>query len=73
MLDLEKLSSNKYTESELRQYLKNWTMKDIYNMFMQTYQKLKLLRSTSSDSKNVMMYLITLMQFSEIPSLEETK
>jgi len=73
MLDLEKLSSNKYTESELRQYLKNWTLKDIYNMFMQTYQKLKLLRSTSSDSKNVMMYLITLMQFSEIPSLEETK
>lgn len=71
MLDLEKLHCNKYVESDLRPYLKSWTMKDIYNMFMQTYQKLNMLRSISVDPKNIMMYLITLMQFSEIPSVEE--
>ena len=71
MLDLEKLSTNKYLESELRPYLKEWTLQDIYNMFMQTYEQLKLIRSISSDPRNVLMYLITLMQFSSIPSLEE--
>ncbi len=70
MLELEKISNNKYAESELRTYLKQWTMKDIYNMFMQTYQQLKYLRSISPDSKNVLIYLATLMQFSEIPSVE---
>lgn len=71
MLDLEKLSSNKYLESELRQYIDRWTLKDVYNMFMQTYHQLEILRSISSDSKNSLLYLITLMQFSEIPSLED--
>lgn len=70
MLELEKISTNKYVESDLRPYQKLWKMKDIYNMFMQTYQQLKYLRSVSPDPKNVMMYLITLMQFSEIPAVE---
>ena len=70
MIELEKISINKYAESSLRPYLKNWTMKDIYNMFMQTYQQLKYLRSISSDANNVLLYLITLMQFTEIPALE---
>lgn len=70
MLELEKISVNKYTESTLKPYLKNWKMKDIYNMFMQTYQQLKYLRSISPNPKNVLMYLITIMQFNEIPSVE---
>ena len=70
MLELEKISTNKYVESDLRPYLKNWPLKDIYNMFMQTYQQLINLRSIASDSKNILMYLITLMQFNEIPSVE---
>ena len=71
MLDLEKLSSNSNIESELRQYVDRWNLKDIYNMFMQVYNQLKLLRSISADAKNSLLYLITLMQFSEIPSVEE--
>ena len=70
MLELEKISTNKYVESDLRPYLKNWPLKDVYNMFMQTYQQLINLRSIASDAKNILMYLITLMQFSEIPSVE---
>lgn len=70
MLELEKITTNKYVESDLRPYLKNWPMKDIYNMFMQTYQQLKYMRSISPDPKNVLMYLITLLQFSEIPAVE---
>lgn len=70
MLELEKITQNKYAESDLRPYLKNWKMKDIYNMFMQTYTQLKYLRSISPDPKNILMYLITLMQFSEIPAVE---
>ena len=70
MLDLEKILCNKYIESDLRPYQKNWTMQDIYNMFMQTYQQLAYMRSISPDPQNVLMYLITLMQFSEIPAVE---
>lgn len=70
MLELEKISSNKYAESDLRPYLKVWPMKDIYNMFMQTYQQLKYMRSVSPDPVNVLLYLATLMQFTEIPSAE---
>lgn len=70
MLELEKITHNKYVESDLRSYQKLWTLKDIYNMFMQTYQQLIYMRSISPDPKNVLMYLITLMQFSEIPAVE---
>ena len=70
LLELEKISTNKYVESDLRPYLNNWKLKDIYNMFMQTYQQLKYLRSIFSEPKNVLLYLITLMQFSEIPAVE---
>lgn len=70
MLELEKITINKYAESDLRPYLKQWKLQDIYNMFMQTYKQLSYLRSISPDPKNVLMYLITLMQFSEIPSIE---
>lgn len=70
MLELEKISHNKYTESNLRPYLKNWPLKDIYNMFMQTFQQLKYMRSISPNPQNTLIYLITIMQFSEIPSVE---
>lgn len=70
MLELEKIKGNNYTESTLRPYLDNWKLKDIYNMFMQTYQQLKYLRSISPNPQNVLLYLITLMQFDEIPGVE---
>lgn len=70
MLELEKIHTNKYAESDLKKYQKDWPLSDIYNMFMQTYQQLKYMRSISPDPKNVLLYLITLMQFQEIPSVE---
>lgn len=70
MLELEKITVNKFVESELRPYQQYWSLKNIYNMFMQTYQQLKYLRSISPNPQNVLLYLITLMQFAEIPAVE---
>ena len=71
MLELEKISCNRYTESALSGYVKRWTRKDIYNMFMHTYDELKKLRSYTSDGKSSVIYLAGLTQFIEIPDLEE--
>lgn len=67
MVELEKLHCNTYTESNLRPYVKQWSRKDIYNMFDITYDALNQLRTITSDSKNIMMYLFSMLKFSEIP------
>lgn len=74
MIELEKCMTKKYTDSELKEYLKLWTAPDIYYMFMHTYQQLKKLRSSSvSDPKNLLMYLISLLPCRSIPSVEVLK
>lgn len=74
MIELEKCMTKKYTDSELKEYLKLWTAPDIYYMFMHTYQQLKKLRSSSvSDPKNLLMYLISLLPYRSIPSVEVLK
>lgn len=71
MLDLEKLFSNSRSQSDLRDYLGRWTLKDVYNMFMNTYFELKKLRTYATDSKSSLIYLFGLLKFSEIPSVED--
>ena len=70
-LELEKLMCNSYTQSDLRQYVKRWTMQDVYNLFMQAYRVLKLLRSVSSDYESQVVYLLSLLAFQPIPQVEE--
>lgn len=71
MIDLEKIMSSKYSDSELKDFLKLWTVQDIYYMFMNTYEKLQELRSnTSADSKSSLIYLFGLLPFQHIPSTE---
>lgn len=71
LIELDKLIDNKMTQSDLREYAKAWTAQDIYNMFMNTYSELKKVRSYSSYKPiNSLIYLLGLMQFSPIPSLE---
>ena len=70
LLDLEKLIKNKYTESDLREYIDRWTLKDIYYMFMNTYEELKRSRSNSYNIENGIIYLLSLLKFKEIPSPE---
>ncbi len=71
MLELEKLMSNNYAQSDLKEYVKRWTLADIYNMFMQTYEALKKTRSYSAscDSKYLILYLFSLLKFQHIPDI----
>lgn len=72
MVDLDKLMSSKYSNSDIRDYVKFWKPADVYYMFMHAYRELKLLRSNSSYNVNdSLIYLFGLLKFSSIPSLEE--
>lgn len=68
VLDIDKLKSSRYGESELRQYINGWTPADIYTMFEQTYEELKRSRSSSTDIKSSIIYLLSLLTVSPIPN-----
>ena len=71
MLELDSNMDNPRRQSDLREFTKRWTREDIYYMFSQTYEVLKKLRSISvADPKNLLIYLLGLLQFDNIPSLE---
>lgn len=74
LIELEKIIDRKYSDSELQPYVKYWKLEDIYYMFMNTYDKLKQLRSMSiADPKNLLISLIALLPYSSIPSEEVFK
>lgn len=71
MIEMEKVLTSKYANSELRDYAKVWKIEDVYHMFMHGYHELDKLRSnTSSDSKSSLIYLFGLLTFKDIPSVE---
>lgn len=70
LVELEKILSNRHIDSALQEYTKRWTYKDIYNMFMNTYAELKKLRSYATDVNSSLIYLFSLLKFSEIPDVE---
>ena len=71
MIDLEKIISSKYSDSNLKEFARYWTVQDIYYMFMNTYEEIMKLRSnTSADAKNSLIYLFGLLPFKQIPSVE---
>jgi hypothetical protein len=71
LTDIEKCLQSKYSQSDLKDYVKNWTYVDIYQMFMQTYNELKKSRNESSyDLYNGIVYLFGLLQFNPIPAVE---
>lgn len=71
MLDLEKVLTNTYAESPLREYAKRWTLEDVYNMFMNTYEALKNSRSSriQCDTSYIILYLFSLLKFQQIPDV----
>ena len=71
MVELDKLMDNKYTDSDLRQYLKLWSRRDLYYMFMHGYDQLKKSRTISYDMYNGLIYLFSLLQFKEVPAIGE--
>lgn len=74
MIDMDKLFSSRYGQSDIKEYMSMWKREDVYYMFMHAYNELKKLRSNSSyDINNSIIYLFGLLKFSSIPSLEEMK
>lgn len=74
MCDLDKIKSSKYSDSSLKSYADNWSISDIYNMFMHTYNELVISRSSNAyPLKDSLLYLFSLLQFVSIPSLEDMR
>lgn len=70
MIELDKLLSNSYAESDIKDYVKRWTREDVYNMFMNTYEEIRKLRSYATDGYTSVIYLFGLLNFSTIPDVE---
>ncbi len=70
MIELEKILGNKFVESDIRKYEKLWKMEDVYNMFMNTYSEINKLRSYSQSSEESIIYLLSLLSFLNVPSVE---
>ncbi len=68
-LELEKCLMKK--SSALKKYADRWNIEDIYNLFNQAYCKLKELRTITADSYGALIYLISLLQFTKIPTVKE--
>lgn len=68
MVEMDKIQSNKYSNSPLKEYSKKWKRADIYYMFNHTYDAIKSLRSGYvADVKDIIIYLAALMMFQTIP------
>lgn len=70
-VEMDKIFDSRWVDSELSEFAKQWTRLDIYNLFMQAYHQLELLRSMSIDPMNCIYYLAALLGFKFIPSVEE--
>ena len=71
MIEMEKVLTSKYANSNLKEYAKYWKLEDVYHYFMNTYAELDKLRSnTSTDIKSSLIYLFGLFTFKDVPSVE---
>lgn len=68
MVELDKLSSQKYSDSPIKKYCKLWTYQDIYYMFNHGYDALKRFRSISVDKDIELVMLFSLLGFQHIPA-----
>lgn len=70
MVEMENIMSNPFYKSNLRKYKKLWTFQDVYNMYQITYYFLKQSRSSYFDIESNIIFVLGLMMFQRIPSLE---
>lgn len=70
LLELEKTISQNNPSSKLYKYIKSWKLEDIYNLFNHTYLELIRSRKIGVDLKLSLMYLFSLIMYSNIPSVE---
>ena len=70
-VELDKIFDNHWIESDLSKFAKKWTREDIYNLFMQAFHQLELIRSISANPTNCIYFLAALLHFKQIPSVKE--
>lgn len=72
MIDMEKLLTSKYFDTDIKEYKKIWKLQDVYYMFMHTYEALANSRSSdvSVSTESSLIYLFSLLTFKDIPSME---
>ena len=71
LIELDKVKSSSYAESDIRSYSKSWDTAEIYNMFNHIYSELKKVRTFSSYKVMIsIMYILAITQYSPIPPLE---
>lgn len=74
LIELEKIMKNSYIQSDLREYVGNWNISDVYNMFMNTYEELQKVRSISSYKVyDSLVYLFSLSLHSPVLPVEVMK
>lgn len=71
LIELDKVTELKRSNSPLQSYADRWTKQDIYNMFMNVYNELIRLRTYATDKESSIIYLLGLMQFRQIPLWED--
>lgn len=70
LLELEKLLTNPKQKSDLRQYVRQWSIECVYNMFHQIYNELaKSRNSTYYNIDDRLLYLTLLLQYNPIPTV----
>ena len=71
MIELDKIMDNKYTDSPLKKYVKEWTRSDVYYMFNHVYRILQSLRQgITANMEDILIYIGALFKFQRVPDLE---
>ena len=72
MIELDKISENKYSDSPLKSAIKKWDRYSIYNMFNITYHTLVQMRKGYTiNTENEISNVLFMLTFKNIPTLED--
>lgn len=71
LIELDKLKDGGYVQSDIKSYVKCWKREDIYYMFSNVYSELKRSRIYQIDVKSSLIMLFSMLQFTDIPPLED--
>lgn len=71
MIELDKIYDVKWANSDIKEYKGLWRREDIYYMFSHTYAKLKDARSTTTDVRETLVLLFSLLNYERIPSVDQ--
>lgn len=72
MIELDKISSNKYSDSPLKSTINKWDRYSIYNMFNITYHTLvRMRKGYIIDMEDDISNLLFILTFKNIPTLED--